>query len=189
MRPESLQSPRRVLPAALLLLSALTTLTTACGTPAPEERVDARVEQLAAERWTGTPSCESFDAAGVARCTSSALTSRERRVIKDAATWEAVWAQAWAQRSVRPALPPVDFSKEVVVLAAMGQRRSGGHLIEVVSVEPGAGGREVTVLERSPGASCLLTGALTQPFTAVRVPSAGGELQFVDVARVEECGR
>jgi hypothetical protein len=117
----------------------------------------------------------------------SGITTHERRVIRDAVTWDAVWNQAMSRGSDPPELPLVDFNGEMVVLAAMGEQSSGGFAIVIDSVAEQDDGLEVTVVEVSPGCFCAVTTALTQPFTAVRVPRNDGEVRFVEHQLTIDC--
>jgi hypothetical protein len=69
----------------------------------------------------------------------SGYTAPERRVIVAPADWAAAWSQIHARRTPVPALPDVDFSRDVVILAAMGARRSTGFSIVIDEVRVLAG--------------------------------------------------
>lgn len=110
-----------------------------------------------------------------------------REVVRDADAWRDVWATAYEGRTPVPAVPEVDFSRESVVLAAMGRRATGGHEVSIPEVRRTEAGLAVTVREVSPGEGCIVTQALTAPAVAVRVPVAG---PAADAAfRVEEESR
>ena len=132
-------------------------------------------------------SCDAFDDQGALGCTYSGLTARERQVIRDEISWAAIWDQAMSRHSEPPALPPVDFSREMVLFAAMGGRPSGGFTIVVEDVAYQGGRLDVTIAESSPGRFCVVTTALTQPFTAVRVARTEGEVNFVERQVTDEC--
>ena len=86
-----------------------------------------------------------------------------------------------------PALPDVDFAREMVVVAALGERRSGGYAI-VLDSATGRGGTLVVHLRtRSPDARCAVTGALTQPVDAARLPRHDGPVEFRERAEVVRC--
>jgi hypothetical protein len=56
--------------------------------------------------------------------TNSGITTRERMIVTDQATWAQVWANIVKNHSPTPGPPAVDFDRETIVLAAMGQRSS-----------------------------------------------------------------
>src|SRR6266508_4397374 len=73
------------------------------------------------------------DGAGAATFFRTGYRERARLVIRAAAEWAAAWKELWAGASPAPPLPAVDFSKEMVIVAAMGEQASGGHSIAVAS--------------------------------------------------------
>lgn len=106
-----------------------------------------------------------------------------RQVIRSPGAWAAAWKKLDRDREA----PDVDFGEHMVILASSGTRPSGGHGIAVDSVYRHDGSLFVTVVESSPGDSCVVTTALTHPATAVRVPRVEGGVEFVEEERVAEC--
>jgi hypothetical protein len=117
----------------------------------------------------------------------SGFEGRERLVIRDPATWERTWRALVAAVQPAPPVPAVDFTRDMVVLAAMGTRRSGGFVIDVEGVYDGGGRVYAAVLETSPGAGCAVTLAITTPVAAVRVPRRDGPVTFVERSRTVDC--
>jgi protease stability complex PrcB-like protein len=107
-------------------------------------------------------------------------------VIRDAGGWAAFWDQLYRNQTTRPALPAVDFAQQMVVVAAMGTRNAGGYSIAVEQVSFGSEVL-VDVLERSPGRTCGVSQALTQPVDAVVVPSSDAPVRFQETAAVYDC--
>ena len=118
---------------------------------APETPADSTVEIRRIGRWVG-----------------SSIRGSRRLVIRDQGTWSQFWSELGA--GVRP---EVDFSRDLVIAVASGERTSGGHDIQVRSVTRAGGELRIEVLETSPGAGCITTTALTQPVDVVVVPAAG----------------
>jgi predicted small secreted protein len=119
---------------------------------------------------------------------SSGLRTPQRTVVRDEAAWRAAWAAMWQGYSPQPALPPVDFAREVVVVAALGERMTGGYQIFVDSATTTAGGGVVVhVRTEAPGPRCGTTQALTQPVDLARLPRPAGEVTFQDRAVVTDC--
>lgn len=105
-----------------------------------------------------------------------------RTVITDAEAWAEAWETLHATVSPVPERPHVDFDASVLVLAAMGQRPSTGYSVTIEDVQHHEGTLYVSLLERSPGPSCMTGGALTAPAHVVQVPRAGTAVEF-DVRR------
>lgn len=129
-----------------------------------------------------------FDAAFAVVRFYSGLEARQRLVIRDAAEWERVWGEMTERFGDPPPAPTVDFAQSMLLVAAMGQRNSGGFSIRIDSVRIANGVARAVVTERSPGNDCVVTGALTQPTDAVLVPRAA-QVVWVERSEVVPCGR
>jgi len=87
------------------------------------------------------------------------------------ADFKAGWDKAYAGQSA-PALPNIDFTKNTVVLFALGQHKTGGYKARVLRATPIQGayavGFEVTI----PGIGCHgTTQETTKPFIVISVPT------------------
>src|SRR4051812_24774009 len=60
---------------------------------------------------------------------NSGFDQPARVVVRDAATWRLVWNQVFLRQTPVPPLPSVDFSREMIVVVALGSRSSGGYSI------------------------------------------------------------
>ncbi|MEX2153090.1 MAG: protease complex subunit PrcB family protein [Gemmatimonadaceae bacterium] len=117
----------------------------------------------------------------------SGISTRERLVIRDASTWASTWAEIMEGRSPTPPVPAVDFANEMIILAAMGGRSTGGYSIEFKAVHEASGRVYATVEERSPGSNCFVTNAVTAPLAGVRAPLREGEVVFVEKQQTTNC--
>ncbi|MBA2626588.1 MAG: protease complex subunit PrcB family protein [Gemmatimonadales bacterium] len=106
----------------------------------------------------------------------------ERRLIRSASSWAAVWDSISSDPR-----PQVDFTRETVVLAAAGERRTGGYVLRIAGVRDSAGTLIVTVIEEQPGAGCLTTAALTYPVTVVAVPVVARPARFDERRESRAC--
>ncbi len=117
----------------------------------------------------------------------SGFTAPARLVVRSEGEWREAWARIHQTRTPQPPLPAVDFARETVLLAALGERSSGGHGVVVDSVYDTGSELVATVRRSSPGAGCAVTGALTQPVDAVRIPATARAVRFVDKDEVHDC--
>jgi hypothetical protein len=122
----------------------------------------------------------SFDAALGGFASFSGLSARERLVVRDAAAWEALWPRVVRDVRPMPPVPAVDFTRDEVIVAAMGTRPSGGHAIAIAGVYEADGRRWVVVQSTSPGTGCVTATALTAPLAAVRVARSALPTVFVE---------
>lgn len=114
----------------------------------------------------------------LSRGLTSGLEEPRRLVLRDEATYLRVWAEHAAEVN-RPALPPsVDFSREMVVLLALGTKPTGGYLVEVVDVELRGRTLRILVAEREPQPGSLQIQQWTQPFQFIALPTVTGHVRF-----------
>ena len=116
----------------------------------------------------------------------SNVRESQRLLIRDAETWANVWT---GMISVgQPATPPfVDFTREDVIVAAMGERRAGGYNIAVMAVAHDANGTSIVVASTVPGPTCDRVEIITAPLAAVRVRKVTGALVFDERTGVRAC--
>ena len=169
LRPKSL--------AITLLLGAVTL---ACGgAPAPGEPIalpsgsPVEFTRLRAEPYSFTY--------------YSGMKQPARLVVRDAPTWRRVWAEISQGTSPTPDVPTVDFTREMIVVAALGERSTGGFSVLVESAVMGEHGLTVQLQTIAPGRSCVTTQAFTQPVDIARFPLVVGAVSFVDDPVTHEC--
>lgn len=113
---------------------------------------------------------------------ATVLQSGQHGALKDVITEQyhnqadlkAGWDKLYAGQAA-PALPNVDFTKDTVVLFALGEHKSGGYKARVIKAAPAATGTgfdlgfEVTI----PGIGChTTTQEFTRPFIVISIPTA-----------------
>lgn len=118
---------------------------------------------------------------------NSGFVESRRLVVQDATTWREVWGEIWRNVSPAPALPSVDFSRETVVVAALGQRPTGGFSIFVESATDRNGDIVVRIRSVAPGPNCVTTQALTQPVDAARLSRQAQGVTLEEVAETTSC--
>ena len=82
----------------------------------------------------------------------------------------------------------MDFTRDIVVAVAAGQRATGGYEIAVDRVRQVNDELTVEVVETTPGPNCLSTSSLTQPVDVVVVPAVSARSwSFVERKDVRGC--
>ena len=117
----------------------------------------------------------------------SGITDRRRLVIPTQEEWEAFWSEFVGNVTPAPEAPVIDFATQMVLVATMGSRNTGGYAIAVDGVFEGPTTMLVRVLESSPGSSCVTAQVLTAPATAVAFARSDLTVEFEDAAIVHEC--
>jgi hypothetical protein len=110
-----------------------------------------------------------------------------RLVVKTADEWSRLWTRIVSNHGPTPPTPAIDFSKEMLLVAAMGTRATGGYSIEIEAVDRDSSGITASVRSRSPGKSCGTTSALTAPVAIVRVPRSDKPVRFVEENILTNC--
>jgi hypothetical protein len=123
----------------------------------------------------------------ILRAGYSGFNSSERLVVRNDSHWADVWQTAFALQTPVPPLPAIDFSTEMVLVAALGARPSGGYGIAIDELAPEGNGIAVLVTATSPGSTCFTTQAITQPVEIVRVHAVPGAVSFQERARTHQC--
>jgi len=104
----------------------------------------------------------------VGQWSTSGITTPERLVIRD----DSAYAKFWASLGDASSRPSVDFTHDIVIVAAAGQQPTGGHSIAVERVIRVGAGLAVEVATTVPSKGCMTTQALTQPVDVVVVAAA-----------------
>jgi len=117
----------------------------------------------------------------------SGLTSSARLVIADQASLEAVWGRIFAGVVPPPPVPSVDFTRERVLVAALGQRPTGGFGIQLERADLDDSEVIVNVLSTSPGRLCVVSQAVTQPVDIVMIPAGQAPVRFEESSAIVDC--
>jgi len=129
-----------------------------------------------------------FRSEGYSYSSFSGAKKSTRVVVRDAIAWQSVWNTLHQGISVVPALPIIDFSKESVVFAALGERGSGGYgVVFKGASENQAGGLNVVVMSVLPGGGCGYPTVMTQPVDIARIPARYSLVQFVEEDEEVKC--
>ncbi|OQY28732.1 MAG: hypothetical protein B6244_06115 [Candidatus Cloacimonetes bacterium 4572_55] len=108
----------------------------------------------------------------------SGVTEARREAVKSQREWEAVWNEIHRIRMPKPELPEVDFEQDMLLVAFLGQRNTGGHNIRIVRALDTKESRYALIKETKPQGG-MVTMALTQPYHIVIVPRTDKPVRFV----------
>lgn len=170
--------------------------------PAPEPAVSdsavseapaaAPIEESSAAQPAPQPSEQGYapygnkndlDIRRIGQWTRTGIGEARRLVIRDANAWADFWSELGVGER-----PTVDFSRDVVVAVAAGQRPTGGYEIAVDRVINNNGELTAEVVETTPGPNCITIASLTQPVDVVVVPGvAPRSWSFVERREVRGC--
>jgi hypothetical protein len=99
----------------------------------------------------------------------SGIAEKRREVVRDQESWARLWSEINRGQDSAGPPPAVDFSRQMLIVAALGTRPTGGFAVKVRGVSTRGDRLEVVVLESCPAQGAMVTAALTQPVEVVRV--------------------
>lgn len=118
---------------------------------------------------------------------SSAVHASERIVVRNEGEWRSAWLRIWGGAPSTPPLPEIDFSRELLVVAARGDVSSSGFevLVDRATVE-----RErlvVRIRSISPGWTCGVYWVVTQPVDVARISRTVLPIEFEERSEQRTC--
>ncbi|HSH31816.1 MAG TPA: protease complex subunit PrcB family protein [Candidatus Saccharimonadales bacterium] len=120
---------------------------------------------------------------------SGSPSEKRSLVVKDAVEWRRFWNQIHAHITPTPPLLEIDFKQNMVVAAVMGQRPTGGHSLKITGITETATGLVVHIRETLPGARCVTTQALANPYHLIQTKRSDKPAEFKTETVSRDCGR
>jgi hypothetical protein len=111
-----------------------------------------------------------------------------RAVIRDSVAWRELWTRINRPFVPPPALPPIDFAREMIVVAALGARPNAGYDVVIEGAELDSAGMQISVRVATPASGCPTAAVMTQPVDLARVPVSDQPVRFRDRDVVVACG-
>jgi hypothetical protein len=118
----------------------------------------------------------------------SGFADSTRFVVRDSGAWRATWQTLQRPFIPAPPMPTIDFSREMVLVAALGTRPSEGYDIVFENVREDSAGIEVAVRVSEPAPGCPVAAARTQPVDVARMPASVRPVRFRQRNVVVPCG-
>jgi hypothetical protein len=120
--------------------------------------------------------------------TFSGFTDSVRLVVRDSATWRDTWRTIHQPFIPPPPVPPIDFARDMVVVAALGARPSEGYEIVVENVREDSSGIEVALRVTEPARGCPVAAVMTQPVDLARISASARRVRFRQRTVAVPCG-
>jgi hypothetical protein len=169
------------------LAAAALVLAAACTPSQPSPSMDPSPPAGGGAAAADSVPLRRFDEAAAYFRYNSGLSSPAREVVRDEGAWSALWARMVAGHHPFPPAPAVDFGREMLLVAALGQRATGGYAVRIESVTRSGGELVAHVAERRPGPGCGTTQAVTAPADVVAVPRSARPVRWAVREVVTEC--
>ena len=106
----------------------------------------------------------------------SGLRSPLLEAVSDEAKWTTLWDSIQSLRQPPPPRPPIDFTTQLLLVAALGERPTTGYSIHVDSLVSVGGTSTVFVTTYHARGSCATSPAFTQPVHVVAAPFTTNEI-------------
>ncbi|HTE46967.1 MAG TPA: hypothetical protein VK636_17090 [Gemmatimonadaceae bacterium] len=175
------------------IFGAATVLTFGCHQAHPTHKPDALgnaapIKEVATESHARDIAMEPYDAVDhLYRNAKSQLPTSVRLAVLDTADWAAIWRRIVGTSSPAP-VPPVDFSREMLLIVGMGQAPCMGYQINVDTVFRDKDKRVYAVVrERHHGARCGCLNEVVSPVDVIRVPRTIRPVTFLERAETNVC--
>ena len=169
------------------LLPAVLTLAAACAPLQPAVSMDPSPPAGGGGATNTVPLRRLGEAAAAYFRYSSGLAQPAREVVRDGAAWSALWARMTQGHAPAPPAPAVDFGREMLLVAALGERGTGGYAVTIESVSDTGGELVARVAEQRPGPRCGTTQAVTAPADVVAIPRSAHAVRWTVREVVTDC--
>jgi len=117
----------------------------------------------------------------------SGIADSMRLVIRDAGAWRSYWSAIHRPFIPAPPVPDVDFTREMIVLAAMGTRPTGGFAIRIENARADSARILLLVRRTVPGTGCAVPASVTQPVDLARIPTTALPISFAERVDRTDC--
>ncbi|MFX1535785.1 MAG: protease complex subunit PrcB family protein [Promethearchaeota archaeon] len=118
------------------------------------------------------------------------ITTRVNYTITESEAWEKLWTDFHRGHTPLPELPSIDFTTELIFAVFQGERSTGGYMTNITRISVTETSFKVYIDEVHPGAHCVTTQAITQPYHIVKISNFPQKLpvQFIYNIVVYDCG-
>ncbi len=117
----------------------------------------------------------------------STAQTQFRSPMFDVVRSDADWTSTWQDAGLSPPARRADFTRSIIVVAAVGPRPSGGYTVEITEVRASDDGLQVVVRVTSPGPECRTPDEPTSPADAVIVDRLDSDVEFSISEVVHRC--
>lgn len=100
--------------------------------------------------------------------------------------YQKLMTEVYSNLDQLPRIPVLDFTKYSVVAVFLGTRSNGGYMVSIDSIIEGKN-LTVNITETTPGKNCMVTDAITRPFSLVKIPKTELKPVFKTKQIVKDC--
>ena len=119
--------------------------------------------------------------------TFSAIDDKREVLINNNEQFQSLMNEIYKNLDQIPRTPVVDFTKNSVIAVFIGTRSNGGFMVAIDSITEGSNSISVNITENTPGINCVVTEAITKPFSIVKIPKTDKKPVFKTKQIVKDC--
>lgn len=119
--------------------------------------------------------------------TYSAIEDKREVLLNNNDDYQKLMTEIYKNLDQMPRIPVVDFNKNSVVAVFIGNRSNGGYMVVIDSISEGSKNLTVNITETTPGKNCMVTDAITRPFSLVKIPKTELKPVFKTKQIVKDC--
>jgi hypothetical protein len=154
------------------------------GPTADHRSAPSHADSVSAPEAASSAAHSAYHPASVFDDAYTGLGEPARLVVRDSAAWRALWPGLGGGRTDtagrRPPVPPVDFGREMLLVATLGLQPALGPGIAIDSVVDAGDSLVVVVRTTSLEFRCLAASAFNAPAHVVRVPRDPRPVTFAE---------
>lgn len=119
--------------------------------------------------------------------TYSGVEDKRELLINTNDEYQKLMSEVYKNLDQMPRIPVVDFTKNSLIAVFIGNRSNGGFMVLIDSITEGSKSISVNVTETTPGKNCVVTEALTRPYSIVKIPKTDKKPVFKTKQIVKDC--
>ncbi len=128
-----------------------------------------------------------FNFKSIDKNTHCGIQTSTQTIYSNKVDFERDWNLVWPNFEEPIALPKIDFTKETVVLVALGMRNNGGFQLKINSVSEETSQIIVEYTEITPNPKCSYSQAIVFPYEFISFVKTSKKVVFKSSTKVGEC--
>lgn len=109
------------------------------------------------------------------------------KVINNQAGFEDLWQKIWNRTSHKPQIPKIDFTKNQLILVAIGAKNNGGFGLEIEKITETKKELTVNYFETKADEKCMTTQAIVFPFELIEIEKTSKKIVFNSSEKIVDC--
>ena len=117
----------------------------------------------------------------------SGFDQPEALLIRDQDSWLLTWSRIMRGIAPTPEAPSIDFSRQMLLLVALGSQPNPGYRVNIDSVKATGSTVEAYTTRIEPGSNCVSPAVIGEPVHVVRLRRVSGALVVHEARKTQPC--